>query len=102
MSNMATKSNEMTPGEYLRELRTEKGLSLKDLANALNVDFTLISKIELGERSLSMDLIPALAKALKTDFKALQVDLLSMKLANEFGEEEYAQEALKKALRNIG
>ena len=99
---MQTKTNEMGAGEYLRLLRIEKGLSQKELADALGVDFTLISKIELGERSLSLDMIPNLAKALKTDFKALQIDLMAFRVAEQYGGEEFASEAIQKALKHIG
>lgn len=98
---MATKANPVTLGNYLRELRTERNLSLKDLATALQVDQSLISKIEHGERSLSLDMIPALAVALNTDFKALQIDLMALRLAEDFGKEEYATEALKQVIEKL-
>jgi HTH-type transcriptional regulator, competence development regulator len=98
---MATQPKGTTLGAYLRELRTEKGLSLKELAEACNVDLSLFSKIEHGERSLSLDMIPALATALDIDFKTLQIDLMAMRLAEDFGKEEYATGAFRKALKNI-
>ena len=35
-------------GQHLRQLRTQAGLSLRELAAALDVNFTYVSKIELG------------------------------------------------------
>ena len=98
---MSSIVNENRLGEYLKELRTSRGLSLKALAKALDVDFSLISKIEHGERSLSLDMIPGLAKALDADFKTLQIDLMAFRVAEEFGAEEYASEGLKKALKRM-
>ena len=98
---MATQPKGTTLGAYLRELRIEKGLSLKELADSCNVDLSLFSKIEHGERSLSLDMIPALAATLNTDFKTLQIDLMAMRLADDFGKEEYASGAFRKALKKI-
>ena len=38
----------MTFGQHLRKLRGQAGLSLRELATALDVNFTFVSKIELG------------------------------------------------------
>ena len=35
-------------GQHLRQLRNQAGLSLRELATALDVNFTYVSKIELG------------------------------------------------------
>ena len=35
-------------GQHLRQLRTQASLSLRELASALDVNFTYVSKIELG------------------------------------------------------
>ncbi len=98
---MSIKTNRLNLGDYLREIRTEKGLSLKDLASSLDVDLSLLSKIERGERSLSMDMVPALSRALEIDFKQLQTDLLALRVIHAFGKEEFASEGLKKALRRM-
>lgn len=98
---MATNTQNLSTGEYLRLLRLDKGLSQKELADAIGVDFTLVSKIELGERTLGLDMIPNLASALEMDFKALQIELMALRVAEEYGDEEYALEAIKKALKRI-
>lgn len=98
---MSRTVNQPTLGNYLREIRTEKGLSLKELGKSIDVDHSLLSKIERGERTLSMDLVPGLAKALKVDFKTLQTELLSLSLLEEYGAEEFASEGIKKALKRM-
>jgi transcriptional regulator with XRE-family HTH domain len=36
-------------GSQIRELRTQKGISLRDFADMVNIDFTYLSKIENGK-----------------------------------------------------
>ncbi|HEX2594786.1 MAG TPA: XRE family transcriptional regulator [Rhizomicrobium sp.] len=53
-----------TPGERIRLLRREKGLSMEQLGNLIGVHFTTIAKIERSMRGLSSDLRDQIAKAL--------------------------------------
>lgn len=85
-------------GEYLRLKRTEKGLTLQELADSTGYNISLLGKIERGERSLSMDMVPALSTALQIPFKQAQTDFLAFKVAEVFGKEEHAQMGIKQAL----
>ena len=48
----------------LRELRTERGLTLQQVAERANIDISTLSRLESGKRRLALDHIPALAAAL--------------------------------------
>jgi transcriptional regulator with XRE-family HTH domain len=48
----------------LRELRTERGLTLAEVAEAAGMDASTLSRLESGARRLSLDHLPALARAL--------------------------------------
>ncbi|MGE4427153.1 MAG: helix-turn-helix domain-containing protein [Solirubrobacteraceae bacterium] len=48
----------------LRELRTERGLTLQQVAEAARIDLSTLSRLESGKRRLALDHIPALAAAL--------------------------------------
>src|ERR671911_1476281 len=48
----------------LRELRTERGLTLGQVAERANIDVSTLSRLEAGKRRLALDHIPALATAL--------------------------------------
>lgn len=48
----------------LRELRTERGLTLRQVADGANIDLSTLSRLEAGKRRLALDHIPALAAAL--------------------------------------
>jgi transcriptional regulator with XRE-family HTH domain len=48
----------------LRELRTEQGLTLQQVAERASLDVSTLSRLEAGRRRLALDHIPALAAAL--------------------------------------
>jgi transcriptional regulator with XRE-family HTH domain len=48
----------------LRELRTERGLKLRQVAERASIDVSTLSRLESGKRRLALDHIPALAGAL--------------------------------------
>lgn len=48
----------------LRELRTERGLTLQQVAEAASIDLSTLSRLESGKRRLALDHLPALAAAL--------------------------------------
>jgi len=48
----------------LRALRTERGLTLADLAAAAGMDASTLSRLESGARRLTLDHVPPLARAL--------------------------------------
>lgn len=66
-------------GEKIKELREQKGLLQKHIANRLDIDTPMLSKIERGERKAKREQVPILAKALTID----KDDLLSLWLADK-------------------
>jgi transcriptional regulator with XRE-family HTH domain len=63
----------------LRELRSEQGLTLQQVAERASIDVSTLSRLEAGKRRLAIDHLPALAAALgvSTD------ELLSSKTAHD-------------------
>jgi transcriptional regulator with XRE-family HTH domain len=59
----------MTFGQYIKELRTKKGFTQRDLAEKTGLDFTYFSKIENDrvEHTPSIRTIQDLAKVLEVD-----------------------------------
>lgn len=55
----------------LRSLRTTMGLSLGELAERTNLSASTISRIETGKRTISLDVLIPLARALQVDVDAL-------------------------------
>lgn len=50
--------------QRLRELRTERGLTLEDVATRAQIDVSTLSRLESGKRRLALDHLPRLAEAL--------------------------------------
>jgi transcriptional regulator with XRE-family HTH domain len=55
----------------LRELRTEQGLTLQQVAERASIDISTLSRLEAGKRRLALDHLPALAAALGVSADAL-------------------------------
>jgi transcriptional regulator with XRE-family HTH domain len=55
----------------LRELRTEQGLTLQQVAERASIDISTLSRLEAGKRRLALDHLPALAAALGVSSDAL-------------------------------
>lgn len=62
---------EATVRTRLRALRTTLGLSLDDLAARSDLSPSTISRIETGKRTISLDVLLPLARALQVDLDAL-------------------------------
>lgn len=58
----------------LRSLRTTLGLSLDEVATRTNLSASTISRIETGNRTISLDVLIPLARALQVDLDALLDD----------------------------
>lgn len=48
----------------LRELRTQRGMTLDDVASRSSIDVSTLSRLESGKRRLALDHLPRLARAL--------------------------------------
>jgi transcriptional regulator with XRE-family HTH domain len=100
-NKLSMKIDSNNVGAHLRSLREERGLPLRKLAALLDIDTSTLAKMEKGQRSFSLDMAPTLAKALDVDFKELQIALLASTVLQEVGNEEYAQEGLKMAVKQL-
>ena len=59
---------------WLKDIRAKKELTQQEVANAANVDVTMISKIELGERRPSVEVAKKIAAALGFDWTRFYED----------------------------
>src|ERR1700754_5231768 len=48
----------------LRELRTQRGMTLEDVSARADIDISTLSRLESGKRRLALDHLPRLAAAL--------------------------------------
>src|SRR5687768_4266323 len=83
-------------GALINAQRKHKKLPLRKVAAVLDIDTSTLSKIEKGERPANSKMIPVIAELFGLDFKELQIRYLSQKLNDEFGNEPFFKDALKK------
>jgi len=84
-----------TFGEYIRQLREAEEMPLRKLAAALDIDQSTLSKLERGERPVSRQMIPVIAKIFKQDEKELIVKYMSENIALQLQGEKFAADILK-------
>jgi transcriptional regulator with XRE-family HTH domain len=92
-----TKNNIPSFGEYLRGLRISAGLPLRKVAAGLDIDPSLLAKIERDERKPGRELIRCIAKLFNQDEHKLFVAYLSDQIAYQVLDEEDGIEVLKVA-----
>jgi transcriptional regulator with XRE-family HTH domain len=83
-------------GTYIHSLRKEKKYSLKIVADKLGIDISLLSKIENGERQLQSHMLNGLSELFDLNYKEMQIQLLNQKIDEQFGNEPFFNEAIKK------
>ncbi len=62
-------------GNKIREVRTNKGLTIEELANELNMEYSQVSRIELGKINTSIFHVYLIATYLNTPVPELFNDL---------------------------
>lgn len=86
-----------TFGEYIRELRTEKGLTLTQLAAKLNLDSANLSKIENNKRDFDQKRLPLLAKIFSLTLTELQNEYITDQIGKQIYELNCSKQLLKVA-----
>lgn len=69
-------NNMKTFGEYIRRLREDNGLPLRKVAAALDIDTSILNKIEKNERRATIEMIPILAESLDKAEKEVELQFL--------------------------
>ena len=90
-----------TFGEYLRKAREDKELPLRKVAAVLDIDTSILSKIERNERRATTEMIPVLSKTLGKSEKEIQIEFIKSMILTELGELEYLKIGLKETLKSI-
>jgi len=84
-------------GEIIRSERENKGLILRKVASALDIDQAIISKFERGDRIPSKEQVEKFATFYNLDKNKLITSWLSDQIANSILYEENIREVLKVA-----
>ena len=75
-----------TFGEYIRQLRTDSGMTLTELAALLKLDSANLSRIENGKREFDDKRLEKLASTFKLDIEKLKVEYFG----DQFAKKMYA------------
>lgn len=87
-------------GEYLRKCREEKELPLRKVAAALDIDTSILSKIERNERRATTEMLPLLAESLEKSEKEIQIEYIKSLVLTELGELKYLKDGLKEIINS--
>lgn len=90
-----------TFGEYIRKLRKENRMSLRQLADKIDFDQSSLSKIERGGITAPQNLVKPLAKNLGIVYRELQIKYLSEKLYYELKDADYPIESIEAAKKRL-
>jgi len=93
--------SEKSFGETIRELRTEKHLTLREVAEYLKIDTSMLGKIEKNNRKPTKQIIKDISNLFNISEDVLTVAHLSDTVAYTILEEELASEVLKVAEEKI-
>ncbi len=88
-------------GNYLQNLRKERKLSLKEVADHIGIDISMLSKIEHGERQLQSHMLKGISEIFELDYRKLQINYLSSRIKNEFGEEPFLKEVVQELSKEL-
>ena len=72
-----------TFGEYIKQLRTDNGLTLTQLAFQLDLDSANLSKIENGKREFDEKRLDKLAQAFNLDIEKLKTEYFGEQFAKK-------------------
>jgi len=84
----------VTFGEYIRQLRTGKGLTLTQLAFQLDLDSANLSKIENGKREFDEKRLDKLATVFNLDIERLKIEYFGEQFAKKMYENNCSTETL--------
>ena len=89
---------EKSIGNYLQNLRKERKLSLREVADHIGIDISMLSKIENGERQIQAYQLSRIAEFFNVEFRQLQIEFLMQRIHIEYGDQPYLKESLERYL----
>ena len=88
-------------GQYLRELRKDKGQTLHQVSVGTDIDSPLLSKLERGERLPTDEQIKKLAKYYKVVETDLKIKATAERIIKEYGVNDTTYEAVNLVMEQI-
>jgi transcriptional regulator with XRE-family HTH domain len=88
-------------GEYLRSRREQLGLPLRKVAAELDIDTSILSKIERSERVATKEMLPTLANTLEIQEKEMEIEFIKAFILTDLGELKFLKSGLEETLNTI-
>lgn len=88
-------------GEYIRKVREERDLPLRKVAAALDIDTSILSKIERNERVATKEMIPIFAEILNRPEKEIEIEFIQSVIESNLGDLKYLKEGLNEILKTL-
>lgn len=88
-------------GEYLRNRREELGLPLRKVAAELDIDTSILSKVERHERTATKEMLPVLSNVLDIELRKLEIRFIREQIQSQFGDMKYLKDALSEAVQEL-
>ena len=88
-------------GSYIRRLREERQLPLRKVAAYLDIDTSTLSKVERGDRPISIQYLKPLSQIFEVGLKDIQVQFIADAIDQNFGQLEFIQEGLKETQHRL-
>ena len=85
-------------GNHLQNLRKERKLSLRKVADHIGIDISMLSKIENGERQIQAYQLSRIAEFFNVEFRQLQIEFLMQRIHIEYGDQPFLKESLERYL----
>lgn len=85
-------------GNHLQNLRKERKLSLRKVADHIGIDVSMLSKIENGERQIQAYQLSRIAEFFNVEFRQLQIQFLMQRIHIEYGDQPFLKESLERYL----
>lgn len=85
-------------GNLLQNLRKERKLSLRKVADHIGIDVSLLSKIENGERQIQAYQLSRIAEFFNVEFRQLQIEFLMQRIHIQYGDQPFLKESLERYL----
>lgn len=85
-------------GNHLQNLRKERKMSLRKVADHIGIDVSMLSKIENGERQIQAYQLSKIAEFFNVEFRQLQIEFLIQRIHIEYGDQPFLKESLERYL----
>ncbi|WP_035756001.1 helix-turn-helix domain-containing protein [Hugenholtzia roseola] len=82
-------------GQYIKSLRNEQNLTLHQVAKDTDIDMTMLSKIERGERLPTIEQVKRLASFFQLNENELLTKLTAEKIVKDYGINETTLNAVQ-------